>query len=65
LKRAPALILRGARSDVLSSTAAQAMAARLGKNAELVTIPECGHAPMLDEPEAAAAIDRLLAKVAP
>jgi pimeloyl-ACP methyl ester carboxylesterase len=63
LKRAPALIVRGAHSDILSPTGAQAMAARLGKKAELVTVPDCGHAPTLDEPEAAAAIDRLLAKV--
>jgi pimeloyl-ACP methyl ester carboxylesterase len=64
LKRAPALIVRGDRSDILSATAAQAMAARLGRGAELVTVPDCGHAPTLDEPEAVAAIDRLLAKVA-
>ena len=29
-----------------------------------VIVPRVGHAPMLDEPEAAAAIDRLLAKIA-
>jgi pimeloyl-ACP methyl ester carboxylesterase len=30
---------------------------------ELVTIPAIGHAPTLDEPEAIAAIDRLLARI--
>ena len=64
LNAAPALILRGERSDILSPTAAQAMKARLGRQAELVTVPAVGHAPTLDEPEAAAAIDRLLAKLA-
>jgi pimeloyl-ACP methyl ester carboxylesterase len=65
LKPAPALIVRGARSDILSATGAQAMAGRLGKACELVMIPDCGHAPTLEEPEAVAAIDRLLAKVRP
>ncbi|PZP14023.1 MAG: alpha/beta hydrolase, partial [Sphingomonas hengshuiensis] len=32
--------------------------------AELVTVPRCGHAPTLEEPVAAAAIDRLLARIA-
>ena len=32
---------------------------------ESVTIPPVGHAPTLDEPEAAEAIDRLLKRVAP
>jgi pimeloyl-ACP methyl ester carboxylesterase len=31
--------------------------------AELVTIPGIGHAPVLDEPEAVAGIDRLLKRV--
>ena len=31
--------------------------------AELVTVPGIGHAPILEEPEAAAGIDRLLGKV--
>ena len=31
--------------------------------AELVTVPDVGHAPALDEPEAAAGIDRLLERV--
>ena len=59
----PVLIVRGARSDILSAPVAERMAARLG-GAELVTVDEVGHAPTLDEPESAAAIDRLLARIA-
>ena len=39
------------------------MAGRL-KQASVVTVSEVGHAPVLDEPEAAAAIDALLARIA-
>jgi pimeloyl-ACP methyl ester carboxylesterase len=60
----PVLVVRGATSDILSAASAEAMILRLGQRAELVTIPECGHAPTLVEPETTAAIDRLLAKVA-
>jgi pimeloyl-ACP methyl ester carboxylesterase len=63
LKDVPALILRGARSDVLSAATAEKMAARLDR-AELVTVPDVGHTPTLMEPEAVAAIDRLLDRVA-
>jgi pimeloyl-ACP methyl ester carboxylesterase len=63
LKEAPALILRGARSDVLSAATAEKMVARLDR-AELVTVPDVGHTPTLMEPEAIAAIDRLLDRVA-
>ena len=59
----PVLILRGELSDLFSQANCDAMMARLG-NAEAVTVPGVGHAPLLTEPEAAAAIDRLLAKVA-
>ena len=60
----PVLIVRGATSDILPAAAATKMRDRLGIDAELVTIPRTGHAPTLDEPEAVAAIDRLLARVA-
>lgn len=59
----PVLILRGERSDILEAEAARRMAAEL-PDAELVTIPRVGHAPTLDEPEAIAAIERLLARAA-
>ena len=59
----PALLVRGALSDILSDATARDMARR-DPDMELVTVPGVGHAPTLDEPEAAAGIDRLLARVA-
>jgi len=58
----PVLVLRGGLSDILSADTAARMAAR-GANIELVTLPDVGHAPTLDEPQSVAAIDRLLARV--
>jgi pimeloyl-ACP methyl ester carboxylesterase len=58
----PTALLRGERSDVLEAETASEMVKRLPMM-ELVTLPRIGHAPTLEEPEAAAAIDRLLAKV--
>jgi pimeloyl-ACP methyl ester carboxylesterase len=58
----PLLLLRGELSDVLSPATHAEMAARLS-DAEVVTVPRVGHAPMLDEPAAVAAIDRLLARI--
>src|SRR3546814_5679777 len=52
LKNVPALILRGALSDLFSAQTAQQMLARLAK-AELVVVSDVGHAPVLAEPEAA------------
>ncbi|MDB5680944.1 MAG: alpha/beta hydrolase [Sphingomonas bacterium] len=62
LKHVPTLIVRGGRSDVLSEATAAKMDAWLDR-AELVTVPDVGHTPMLTEPEAVPAIDRLLAQV--
>ena len=62
LKKVPTLIVRGARSDVLAEATAAKMAAALD-DGELVTVPDVGHTPTLDEPQATAAIDRLLARV--
>lgn len=59
----PVLILRGALSDLLSQETLVRMVVRL-PGCEAVTIPGIGHAPSLAEPEAEAAIDRLLARVA-
>lgn len=59
----PLLVLRGAHSDILSAEVAARMAAR-SATTELVTVPGVGHAPTLDEPEAVAAIARLLARAA-
>ncbi len=59
----PLLLLRGAHSDILAARTAAMMAVR-NPRAELVTVPRVGHAPTLDEPEAVAAIERLLVAVA-
>ncbi|HEU0284052.1 MAG TPA: alpha/beta hydrolase, partial [Sphingomicrobium sp.] len=58
----PVLVLRGELSDLLSDAAAERMATEIS-DVEVVTVPEVGHAPDLDEPAAAAAIDRLLERV--
>lgn len=56
LRRLPVLALRGALSDVLSSATFERMA--LAKPDLLrVTVPDAGHAPTLNEPEAAKAVD--------
>lgn len=59
----PVLLVRGELSNLLSVATLAEMQRRL-PGSEAVTVPRIGHAPMLDEPEAAAAIDRLLARVA-
>jgi len=58
----PVLLLRGALSDLLGEATFADMAARL-PDAQAVTVPGVGHAPTLDEPEAVAAIGRLLDRV--
>jgi len=58
----PSLLVRGEYSDVLEAETASEMVRRLPMM-DLVTLPRTGHAPTLEELEAAAAIDRLLAKV--
>jgi pimeloyl-ACP methyl ester carboxylesterase len=62
LRDVPALLVRGALSDIISAETAAEMARRLPKLEEL-TLPRIGHAPTLDEPECRDAIDRLLGKV--
>jgi pimeloyl-ACP methyl ester carboxylesterase len=62
LKDVPTLIVRGGASDLFSASTAEEMLRRLPK-AKLVTVPGVGHAPLLDEPEAAEGIDALLAAV--
>jgi pimeloyl-ACP methyl ester carboxylesterase len=63
LRNRPVALLRGALSTLLSPATFDKMARRLPE-AETVTVPRIGHAPTLDEPEAVAVIDRLLARVA-
>jgi len=62
LQGLPALLVRGALSDVLEAETASEMVRRV-PTMELLTLPHIGHAPTLEEPEAADAIDRLLTMV--
>ena len=62
LRGRPVLLLRGELSDILEPQTLEKMADRLD-DCEAVTVPNVGHAPMLGEAEAVAAIDRLLARV--
>ena len=62
MRDVPTLIVRGALSDVLSDATAVAMKDRL-RAADYVIVAGAGHAPTLDEPEAVAAINALLARV--
>jgi pimeloyl-ACP methyl ester carboxylesterase len=55
----PALVIRGAISDILAAETASEMARRF-PNAEVVTIERRGHAPDLTEPAAVAAIQAFL-----
>lgn len=61
-KAIPTLILRGALSDLMSAQTAERMVRDIGPQAQMVTVPNVGHAPILDEPEAIGGIDRLLAR---
>ncbi len=63
LAERPVLAIRGALSDILSTATLERMAREL-PGLEAVTISRVGHAPTLEEPEAQAAIRRLLAKLA-
>ena len=58
----PLTILRGQTSDLLSAEAAERMREAI-PGAELVTVPNVGHAPDFEEPETIAAVDRLLERV--
>ncbi len=59
----PMLIVRGALSDLLSPATVAQMLDRM-PGSEAVDVARVGHAPMLTEPEAVAAIDRWLARLA-
>jgi pimeloyl-ACP methyl ester carboxylesterase len=58
----PSLVVHGELSDLLSLETVAAMKAA-NPALESVTVPDVGHAPTLDEPEAVEAIDRLLARI--
>lgn len=57
----PVLVVRGAQSDILSAATADRMIAAL-PDAELVTVPRVGHAPLLDEPDVVPALSRWLGR---
>lgn len=61
-KKAPLLVLRGEMSDILGAATAEKMARR-HPDARLVTVPRVGHAPLLDEPQAATAITDFLTRL--
>ena len=62
LNHVPSLVVRGALSDLLSAETVARMKAE-NSAMESVTVPNVGHAPTLEEPEAAEAIDQLLARI--
>lgn len=62
LKNVPSLAVRGALSDLFSAQTMERMKAE-HPAMESVTVPNVGHAPTLEEPEAAEAIDQLLARI--
>lgn len=62
LRDVPMLLVRGELSDLITPETVEKMGMR-NPAMIAVTVPRVGHAPMLYEPEARAAIDALLAKV--
>ena len=60
LARLPILAIRGAHSDILNAATLQRMQ-RDKPDLEVLTVANRGHAPLLDEPECVAAIERFLA----
>ncbi|HEX8240273.1 MAG TPA: alpha/beta hydrolase [Allosphingosinicella sp.] len=62
LKGIPSLVVHGGISDLLSRATVERMVAE-NPAMEAATVPNVGHAPTLEEPEAVAGIDRLLARV--
>lgn len=64
LGQKPILVVRGGRSDLLRAAALEKMHEAVPAM-KSVTVPGVGHAPMLDEPEAIAAIDDFLAGIEP
>jgi pimeloyl-ACP methyl ester carboxylesterase len=62
LKAIPTLVLRGATSDILSAATLEKMHSRKPDLVH-VEVPNRGHVPLLDEPEAVMAIETFLARV--
>lgn len=57
----PTLLVHGGLSDLLSDAAVEKMRVEM-PDLDVAEVPRVGHAPTLEEPEAAAGIDRLLAR---
>jgi len=62
LKDIPTILVRGGHSEILSVATAEEMKRRK-PDLEIATVPNVGHAPVLNEPEAELAIDRLLERI--
>ena len=62
LKNTPVLLLWGLMSDILTEDIVDKMKARK-EDLEVVSVPDRGHVPLLDEPECLAAIDSFLQRV--
>lgn len=62
LKDVPTLLVRGGHSEILSQATAEEMKRRK-PDLQIATVPDVGHAPVLNEPEAEAAIDHLLEQI--
>lgn len=62
LRHVPALAIRGALSDVLSSATFDRMA-EIKPDLVRVTVPNRGHVPWLDEPECVAALDAFISNL--
>ena len=60
LAQKPLLVVRGAKSDLLTAETAARMRS-VAPHMKLAVVPGVGHAPELNEPEAVAAIDAFLA----
>jgi pimeloyl-ACP methyl ester carboxylesterase len=58
--KVPILAIRAAHSDILSAATLERMQ-RTKLDLRVLTVPDRGHAPLLDEPECVAAIDEFLA----
>jgi pimeloyl-ACP methyl ester carboxylesterase len=62
LKSTPMLAIRGGLSDILSADTLERMTAS-HPDCSSLTLPNRGHAPMLDEPPAVAAIEAFLRRL--
>lgn len=62
IDRIPTLVLRGEITDILARGTVNEMRRRHSGAFESVVVPDRGHAPLLDEPTAQAAIDAFLGK---